>query len=193
MAARRPRISRPGSWLGQLRSHQQIAILVGAFASALILGPILLLLNDSATVYVPRRSFEPAAQTVTLDSTRSASLPAYSDPIRPAGAGDYRVLKNEAGASAVAGLDPGEYLVDSSGRVAYKVEENFPATFKIDPSQAGTPEKLKGPQANVDTGYIDHSIRPTRRRSSRTLPGRRSRSPGLSCGSWYQWHSQDPA
>src|SRR5437660_7732814 len=33
--------------------HQQVAILFAAFASALILGPILLVLNDSATVYVP--------------------------------------------------------------------------------------------------------------------------------------------
>src|SRR5207253_3757323 len=31
------------------------------------------------------------------------------------------------------------------------VEENFPATLKIDPAQAGQPEKLKGPQANSDT------------------------------------------
>jgi len=141
-----------GFLIGATPKYQQIAILVGAFASALILGPILLLLNDSATVYVPRRSFEPATQSVTLDATRSAALPAYSDTIKPAGGGDYRVLKNEAGASAVAGLDPGEYLVDSSGKVAYKVEENFPATLKIDPSQAGPAEKLKGPQANVDTG-----------------------------------------
>jgi len=141
-----------GFLIGATPKYQQIAILVGAFASALILGPILLLLNDSATVYVPRRSFEPATQSVTLDATRSAALPAYSDTIKPAGVGDYRVLKNEAGASAVAGLDPGEYLVDSSGKVAYKVEENFPATLKIDPSQAGPAEKLKGPQANVDTG-----------------------------------------
>jgi putative OPT family oligopeptide transporter len=141
-----------GFLIGATPKYQQIAILVGAFASALILGPILLLLNDSATVYVPRRSFEPATQSVTLDATRSASLPAYSDTIKPAGGGDYRMLKNEAGASAVAGLDPGEYLVDSSGKVAYKVEENFPDTLKIDPSQAGPAEKLKGPQANVDTG-----------------------------------------
>ena len=33
----------------------------------LILGPILLLLNDSATVYVPRMSFEAGDQSVTLD------------------------------------------------------------------------------------------------------------------------------
>ena len=141
-----------GFLVGSTPKYQQIAILIGAFASALILGPILLVLNDSATVYVPRMSFEPATQSVALDSTRAASLPAYSDPIKPSTPGDYRVLKNEVGATAVAGLDPGEYLVDGSGKIVYKVEENFPATLKIDPSQAGAPEKLKGPQANSDTG-----------------------------------------
>jgi putative OPT family oligopeptide transporter len=141
-----------GFLVGATPKYQQIAILVGAFASALILGPILLVLNDSATVYVPRISFESATQSVTLDSTRANLLPVYSDPIKPSAPGEYRVLKNEPGAPAVAGLDPGEYLVDSSGKVVYKVEENYPATLKVDPSQAGAPEKLKGPQANTDTG-----------------------------------------
>jgi putative OPT family oligopeptide transporter len=141
-----------GFLVGATPRYQQIAILVGAFASALILGPILLLLNDSATVYVPRVSFEAARQNVILDSSKTSSLPVYSDPIKPSTPGDYRVLKNEAGAGVVAGLDPGEYLIDASGKVAYKVEENFPANLKIDPSQAGPPEKLKGPQANTDSG-----------------------------------------
>lgn len=140
-----------GFLVGATPKYQQIAILIGAFASALILGPILLVLNDSATVYVPRMSFEPAKQVVMLDSAKAASLPAYSDPIKPLVTGDYRVLKNEAGAGAVAGLEPGEYLIDGSGKVAYKVEENFPTTLKVDPSLAGAPEQLKGPQANMDT------------------------------------------
>jgi len=139
-----------GFLVGSTPRLQQIAILVGAFASALVLGPILLLLNDSATVYVPRVSFEPATSNVVVDPTRAGSLPAYTDELKPTTAGNYRVLKNEAGAGAVAGLDPGEYLVDGSGKVVYKVEENFPATLKIDPSQAGAPEQLKGPQANTD-------------------------------------------
>jgi hypothetical protein len=42
-------------------------------------------------------------------------------------------------------------LVDSTGKVVYKVEENFPATLKVDPAQTGAPEKLRGPQANTDT------------------------------------------
>jgi putative OPT family oligopeptide transporter len=140
-----------GFLVGSTPRLQQIAILVGAFASALILGPILLVLNDSATVYVQRLSFEPATRNVMVDSTKAASLPAFTDQIKPTAPGNYRVLKNEAAAPIVAGLDPGEYLVDASGKVAYKVEENFPLTLKIDPAQAGAPEKLKGPQANSDS------------------------------------------
>ncbi|HEV7397680.1 MAG TPA: oligopeptide transporter, OPT family [Pyrinomonadaceae bacterium] len=141
-----------GFLIGATPKYQQIAILVGAFASALILGPILLLLNDSATVYVPHRTFGETTQSVTLDATRTASLPAYSDELKPLAPGDYKLLKNETGTTAVAGLEPGEYLVNSSGKVAYKVEENFPAGLKVDPAQAGAPEKLKGPQANRDSG-----------------------------------------
>src|SRR2546426_2066333 len=141
-----------GFLVGSTPKYQQSAILVCAFASALVLGPILLVLNDSATVYVPRLSFEAATKNVMVDSSKAASLPAFTDQIKPSAPGNYRLLKNEAGASAIAGLDPGEYLIDGSGKVVYKVEENFPATLKIDPSQAGAPEKLKGPQANSASG-----------------------------------------
>jgi putative OPT family oligopeptide transporter len=141
-----------GFLVGATPKYQQIAILIGAFASALILGPILLVLNDSSTVYVPRLSFESATKSVMVDPGKVSSLPAFTDSIKPATPGNYRVLKNDAAAPTVAGLDPGEYLVDTSGKVVYKVEENFPTTLKVDPAQAGQPEKLKGPQANADPG-----------------------------------------
>jgi putative OPT family oligopeptide transporter len=141
-----------GFLVGSTPKYQQIAILIGAFASALVLGPILLLLNDSATVYVPRLSFEPATKSVMVDPSKASSLPAFTDQIKPSTPGNYRILKNDAAAPVVAGLDPGEYLVDGSGKVAYKVEANFPPTLKVNPAQAGSPEKLKGPQANSDPG-----------------------------------------
>ena len=140
-----------GFLVGSTPKYQQIAILVGAAASALILGPILLTLNDSATVYVPRVSFEAPKKPFSINAAQAAGLPAYVDQLKPTVAGDYRVLKNDANTPLVPALDPGEYLVDGSGRVAYKVEENFPATLKTDPAQAGAPEKLKGPQASSDT------------------------------------------
>jgi len=138
-----------GFLVGATPSYQQIAILIGAFASALILGPILLVLNDAGTIYMPRVSFEPATQAVSVPN--ASSLPAYTDQLKPAQPGNYRVLKNEAAAPAVAGLEPGQYLVDESGKLAYKMSENFPTGLKVDPSQTGEPEKLKGPQANEDT------------------------------------------
>ncbi|HKC62937.1 MAG TPA: oligopeptide transporter, OPT family [Pyrinomonadaceae bacterium] len=42
-----------GFLVGSTPKYQQIAILVGALASALVLGPILLQLNKSGTVYIP--------------------------------------------------------------------------------------------------------------------------------------------
>src|SRR2546428_4026946 len=42
-----------GFLVGSTPRNQQIAILIGAFASALLLGPILLKLNSAGTVYVP--------------------------------------------------------------------------------------------------------------------------------------------
>src|SRR3989441_11114724 len=42
-----------GFLVGSTPKYQQIAILIGALASALVLGPILLAMNQSGTVYVP--------------------------------------------------------------------------------------------------------------------------------------------
>src|SRR4051794_8749201 len=42
-----------GFLVGSTPKYQQIAILVGALASAIVLGPILLAMNQSGTVYVP--------------------------------------------------------------------------------------------------------------------------------------------
>jgi putative OPT family oligopeptide transporter len=47
-----------GFLVGATPRNQQIAILIGALASALILGPILLKLNSAGTVYVPRVTTE---------------------------------------------------------------------------------------------------------------------------------------
>jgi hypothetical protein len=61
------------------------------------------------------------------------------------------LLKNEANAPAVAGLEPGEYLVNDSGNVAYQVERNFPATLRADTANLGPAEKAKGGLAVPDT------------------------------------------
>ncbi|HEX8186128.1 MAG TPA: oligopeptide transporter, OPT family, partial [Blastocatellia bacterium] len=58
-----------GFLVGATPKYQQIAILVGALTSALILGPILLKLNDAGTVYVRGTAFEAAdAKTAGINA-----------------------------------------------------------------------------------------------------------------------------
>ena len=68
-----------GFLVGSTPRAQQIAILCGAFASAVVLGPILLALNDASTVYVP---LTPAASLRRPRPPRSAATapPAWSVP-----------------------------------------------------------------------------------------------------------------
>ena len=140
-----------GFLVGATPKYQQIAILIGALASALILGPILLRLNEQSTVYVPQTSFRAIEEKHNVDPASVAALPQFTETARPAGGGNFRLLKNEAGPNAVAGLEPGEYLVDDTGRVAQKVERNFPADLRADMSNLGPAEQAKVGLAVPDT------------------------------------------
>jgi putative OPT family oligopeptide transporter len=139
-----------GYLVGATPRLQQISILVGALASAIVLGPILLRLNDAATVYVPRVSYAAVSQAAAIEAGVAADLPAYVDPIPPPGSNAYRMLSIAPDAPALAGLGPGEYLVTESGQVRYRVETNFPAALRAEPSQLGASERIRGPQASAD-------------------------------------------
>ena len=139
-----------GFLVGATPKYQQVAILIGALASALILGPILLRLNDQSTVYVPQTMFTAVQNGPQVNPGAMAGLTPYTETARPAGGGNFRLLKNEAAAPAVAGLEPGDYLVDDSGKVVQKVEHNFPSTLRADISNLGPAEKAKGGLAVPD-------------------------------------------
>jgi hypothetical protein len=107
-------------------------------------------LNNSSTVYIPHTTFETIESPVAVNNDTALSLPAYSGEAKPTIPGSYRVLKNEAGAVTVSALEPGEYLVDQSGKAVYKVQHNFPADLTADATQVGSVEKLEGTQAESD-------------------------------------------
>ena len=141
-----------GFLVGATPRYQQIAILLGAFASALVLGPILLKLNDASTVYVPATTFEAVENGRAIPD--AAALPPFPGTVKPAPE-DFRLLVNEAGAASLPGLNAGEYLVNASGQLAYKVSRNFP------------PDLARGRHARP-ARKID---RPASDRRSRQLPG----------------------
>ena len=114
-----------GFLVGGTPWRQQIAILIGAGASALILGPILLSLNNASTVYVQAGQLQLPAD-VRVDPatlTERETIPADQ------GIGDtnsYRVWHkiDERGSRA------GKYLVDDSGTPVYFADPGINGTFK---------------------------------------------------------------
>jgi putative OPT family oligopeptide transporter len=137
-----------GFLVGATPRNQQIAILIGAFASALILGPILLTLNNASTVYVPATTFQRINQGTTVPA---ASLSPFDEPVKPAPE-DFRLFVNQPKGPhpMIDALEPAEYLVNGAGQIAYKISRNFPADLRADGSQLGRTEKLKGSQAVGD-------------------------------------------
>ncbi len=136
-----------GFLVGSTPRYQQIAILFGALASALALGPILLVLNNASTVYVPAITFAPVASKMTAPA--GVPLQAFDEKVRPKGGGTFRLLRmNETAPGSK--LEPGDYLVGDDGNILYKVEKNFPPDLRAPPGELGATEKLSGPQASTD-------------------------------------------
>lgn len=143
-----------GFWVGGTPRRQQIAILIGALASALVLGPILLALNDSGTVYAGPTTFARMRDKEIVIPT--AGLGRYTGEFQPPVAGNYSVYENRVltGQKEPENKDlpAGKFLVNADGRVMYKIQENFPKGATVPPgTEVGPAEGLKGSQAASDT------------------------------------------
>ena len=124
-----------GFLVGATPRNQQIAILVGALASALVLGPILLKLNDAATVYVPRVSKRAGRRRRRADAARRREL--AGDAARRSGDADRHADATTArttssGTSTIAERRPGGQ-VPGRRRAARRSTSSIPAsTARID-------------------------------------------------------------
>lgn len=136
-----------GFLVGGTPRSQQLAILVGALTSALVIGAMLLLLNSGATIY--SRKDLPTAKV------DAALLSGSERPAGPAASGDtksYRVL--QAAAGQIAGVPAGKYLVDDAGSICYYVDPGINGRLKQ--QDDGTPvEKFDAPKATLMALIID--------------------------------------
>ena len=138
-----------GFLVGATPRSQQIAIMVGALASALALGPILLSLNQAATVYVPQPA-GPAA----LPPAAVASLPTESlaGPQHVQDAGVYHVWQKADASGGAAS----RYLVRNDGTLAYLVDPGINGHVKVRPDGT-TVTKFDAPKATL-MSYIIKGI-----------------------------------
>jgi putative OPT family oligopeptide transporter len=148
-----------GFLVGGTPKYQQIAILIGALASALVLGPILLTLNDSYSVYVPVNN-TPAGLTrggVTAGETAPASQyhgkeTPNANIAGPADTNQYNVwFRQDA-----SGGNAEKYLVDDSGKPVYYVDPGINGTIRELPGGKQI-DKFDAPKATL-MSYIIKGI-----------------------------------
>jgi putative OPT family oligopeptide transporter len=139
-----------GFLLGATPKYQQIAILIGAAASALVLGPILLGLNNASTVYISVAQAAPglrATPNANFGPEEKLHGPqAKSDP------GTYRSWQK----TEDAGGPPGKYLVDASGTAVWLVDPGINGNFKTRPDGTQV-AKFVAPKATL-MSYIIKGI-----------------------------------
>jgi uncharacterized oligopeptide transporter (OPT) family protein len=139
-----------GYLLGATPRFLQVAILFGSFASALVLGPMLLALNDSQSVYVPVPAAEAAGFHVDVSAlTRTERLSG------PQARGDPRTYfvwhKNDPSGGAAE-----KYLVDAAGHAVWLVDPGINGTRETRPDGSAV-KKFNAPKA-VLISYIIKGI-----------------------------------
>ena len=144
-----------GFLVGATPKYQQIAILIGAAVSALVLGPILLGLNNTATVYVPVAQVAPGLH-VPADAKlggveRLRGSQAQEDTRT------YRIWQK----TDSAGGPVGRYLVDEAGMAVWLVDPGINGAFTTRPDGTQV-RKFDAPKATLMSyiikGMLDRKL-----------------------------------
>jgi hypothetical protein len=144
-----------GFLVGATPKYQQLSILIGASASALLLGPILLGLNNSATVYVPVSQIAPGLHAPPAAKLTPTEKLAGSQADVDSTA--YHIWQK----TDDIGGPPGKYLVNDSGAAIWLVDPGINGTFKkrTDGTEV---HKLEAPKARLISyiiiGMLDRKL-----------------------------------
>ncbi len=140
-----------GFLVGATPRLQQIAILIGALTSALVMGGTLLLLNNAGTVYTKKSAYLPRApipdvKTLTQMEQVGGEY-AATDPTL------YHVLHASEG--EIRGVPAGKYLVDDNGRVVYYVDPAINGRLKTRDDGEAVTNKFDAPKTRLMALIID--------------------------------------
>ena len=140
-----------GHLIGSTPRSQQIAILVGALASALVLGPILLKLNDTGKVYVP------VTTEIRTDPSKLTVKTALAGPQAKQDGKSYFVWHQEDEGSG----SSRQYLVDETGKAIYLVDPGINGTVTKRPDGSEV-KKFDAPKATLVSyiikGILSHKL-----------------------------------
>ena len=144
-----------GFLVGSTPKLQQYSILVGSLCSALILGPILLRLNDAATVYVPIKDIAPAG--LHTDAGKLTRQEELKGPQARDDHGTYFVWQK----TDEVGGPSGRYLVNPRGDAVWLVDPGINGHHKTRPDGTVV-RKFDAPKATLVSyiikGILDHKL-----------------------------------
>jgi len=139
-----------GFLLGATPKLMQIAILLGALGSAIFLGPILMTLNNTATVYVPAAKVAPAGLITDVAKLEKREL--LRGPQARDDAATYHVWQK----TDTVGGPAGRYLVNDAGKAVWLVDPGINGQFTERPD-GSTVRKFDAPKATL-VSYIIKGI-----------------------------------
>ncbi|MEO5989947.1 MAG: oligopeptide transporter, OPT family [Candidatus Eisenbacteria bacterium] len=140
-----------GFLVGATPRYQQIAILIGSLLSALMIGPILLKLNDAATVYVPVAQVMPAG-IAAPPAARQGKV----ERIKGQQAKDDPRTFHAWHKTDAEGGPAGKYLVDDTGQAVWLVDPGINGTYNTRPDGSQV-RKFDAPKATL-MSYIIKGI-----------------------------------
>ncbi|MEP6944900.1 MAG: oligopeptide transporter, OPT family [Acidobacteriota bacterium] len=123
-----------GFWVGGTPWRQQIAILVGALASALVLGSLLIMLNNNETYFQKVDATSPVASVVIPQEKlfkqggQLQTEKVYNGKYKDVDTTVYNVWQNTEPAEG----QVGKYLIDANGKPAYFVDPGINGIIKKD-------------------------------------------------------------
>ncbi len=140
-----------GYLVGATPRYQQIGLLIGVTASALIVGGIIQFLNDAKTTIVAKEY--PGVQVSMIEANGRYAL-ANGHMVAAAengGAGPYRVgrLYEQTGSATA-----GKYLVDDTGAIKYLVDPGVGGRERVN-YDGKVIEKLDSPKAQIMALVVD--------------------------------------
>ena len=140
-----------GYLVGGTPKRQQIAILIGAFASALVMGPILLGLNQTATTYIDAKEVAPALRAPAAELA-NAPKESLAGPQHKSDATEYLVWHSPDPSGGAAR----KFLVKPDGEPVWLVDPGINGQFTKRPDGTEV-RKFDAPKATL-VSYIIKGI-----------------------------------
>jgi len=138
-----------GYLVGATPSKQQLAILVGALTSALVIGLTMLALNEAGTHYT-KKNLPTVTLHVPADAPRKRPGRPYEDDKN-----EYRVVHVRRNDAEHPGVPPGRYLVDDTGNPVYKTDTPIARQSEKMDNGADAPKGFSAPQPHLFANIIE--------------------------------------